>query len=127
MFAVTHKVSDYLVNRGALTGWDFSIDDLTADSNWHDLDLSSIIPAKATFVLLNLIIDNITAERSIRFRTKTVSGETYYAALHAQFGGRLTDGHYIVALDANRVIQYRATASGWIRLDINVIAWWLLQ
>ncbi|RLC33997.1 hypothetical protein DRH14_03915, partial [Candidatus Shapirobacteria bacterium] len=42
------------IDRGEVSGWDFDVSAFTRDNNWHELDLSSILPLEAAGQLVHL-------------------------------------------------------------------------
>ena len=113
-------------DRGNLTGYDFEVGDLTTDGNWHDLDLSSIIPAGTTAVILRVSIDDDVAGRVIIFRTNGNTDATYNIHSVKNFNAnQVATEDVIVTCDENRVIEYQATNTTITTLNIVVSGWWV--
>jgi len=109
----TENVEDYHLDVGAVQGdagdpsaVDFNIS--PADSNAHDLDLSSIVPAGYRAVLLHVTLQGGSAAPTIHFRKKGNTNWLNAAQLSAVSGGAvLGRGDLIISMDANRVIEYK--------------------
>ena len=118
---------DTYVDRGDPSSWDWIVGALTTDGAWHDLDLSSIVPADVRLVHLNVEINSPTIEAYIQLRengnvnvhnrvAKTVSVANLYF--------RSSDS--IVVCDTNRKIEYWASSGvTWTAFSILVRGWWI--
>ncbi len=112
------------VNRGDPANYDFTLTDFTTDGNWHDLDLSGIIPATARALLFEVEIDNNVSNKHAIFKkygqTNDINhfdAETKLATPHESYMG-------ILAVDGNRKISYKIDSSGWSDFDFIVRGWW---
>jgi hypothetical protein len=115
-----------LVDRGDPSDydWEYGVGDLPADNAWHDLDLSSIIPANATHVLLRVIATHYEdATRSIMFRENGNANEVNVARVRMLGYENHVFGDAIVAVDGSGVIEYKLTDEVDF-LDIVVRGWW---
>lgn len=111
------------VNRGDPAVPDFTDTDLIIDNNWHELDLSAIVPEAGANHLVHLRIDfggtGATLEGWLRERgnANTENAERYITrdeATHSRSG--------LVMTDTQRKIQYRV----WIGMNtfnITVRGW----
>lgn len=111
------------VDRGDPAVEDFDRDDVTEDGNWHDLDLSSIVPANAVMVHIHVTIDGGTANSYFYFRKNGNSNDINMGGVRG-----LTDGQFIhtdvfVACDANRVVEYMAANWAYDSISIRVRGW----
>ena len=115
---------DY-VDRGDPQNLDFTISNFTTDGNWHELDLSSIVPAGATVVHLSLNIKDDTVASWLIF---TKNGNSYVAnrligrTFIANF---TTDFEGFCACDVDRKIQYKAIALTWNDINLTVKGWFI--
>lgn len=112
-----------LVDRGDPASHDWQMGDLTADNAWHDLDLSSIVPAGATHVLLRVEADKATRE-IVAFRQNGNVNEYNVSKLRFLLDSRTKTGDCIVAVDGNRIIEYKISAT-LNYLNITVGGWWI--
>jgi hypothetical protein len=114
------------VDRGDPAAADFDEGDLTINGSWHDLDLSAIIDAGATLVLLRVAIITGAADK-LQFRENGNSNAVNVATVGAHPAG-YTGTFYadvLVAPDASGIIEYRV-ALGWSGpIDITVGGWWV--
>jgi len=114
------------VDRGSVSSADFTQAGLTADGNYHDLDLSSIVPAGAKAVLLQIQHTNTSIGNSIiispkGYATGSVGNRSYINTLVAN----LTIGLDVISrLDSNRITTYRFTTTG-NTTNIVVKGWWI--
>lgn len=111
------------VDRGDPAAYDFTTNDFTKDSAYHDLDLSSIVGANACTVLLNVMMRLGTTNEEIMLRTKGNSND-YNVAQRKGIAAN-TDYRYgmWVKTDANGVIQYRCTAGTYSTLNLTIRGW----
>ena len=110
-------------DRGDPASDDFT--SLTADSAWHDLDLSTILASGANAALLKVSVSNTAAGNYIQFRKKGNTNATAVAIMRSQVGGVSFDGCFVVGVDTNRKCQYFLLNSGvWTINGVTVIGWW---
>lgn len=125
IFAFAKSPLDYgFHDRGDPSAVDYDHTTLTADGAWHDLDLSSIVPAGAKAVLLRVGgYDN--TQNAIYFR-KNGNSNAVNMGVWDNSVINVTYSHDIwVALDSNRVVEYIMTNVTWTSLTV-VIAGYLM-
>lgn len=113
------------VDRGDPAAVDFAVGDLTKDGAWHDLDLSGIIPAGASGVLLRVLISANALHKIVFIRKKgNANDENSFLAITGAAGVLLAnDG--VVPLPASRILEYNITVAVWVTLNFTVAGWWL--
>ncbi|MFA5763644.1 MAG: hypothetical protein WC915_02440 [archaeon] len=113
------------VDRGDPSNWDFTTTDFIADSAWHDLDLSAIVPAGAKAVSIKLYVDKTVANRVVSLRkkgnTNTIAGITINTQ-SASFG---IYGNGIVGCDSDQVVEYYAQSGAWPTFNLVVTGWFI--
>lgn len=117
---MAHIALNY-VDRGDPSSWDFETSDFITDGNWHELDLSNIVPEGTKAVcFLTYIIDDIVASH-ISFRKKGNTNTVNKFVSRTQLANVLMDGNGIVFCDTDRKIEYRTsnTTFSWITLTIR--------
>jgi len=122
-YLATHPALSSFVDRGDNDGWDFFSGDFIKDNTWRDLDLSAIVPAGATWVLLRFNLETTIQEKSFYLRKKGNTSAANSIHLVTQDANVKLGGSYLVQCDANRVIQYNAAVATWTTLYINVNGW----
>lgn len=112
------------VDRGDPATYDFAKEDLTIDGNWHDMDLSGIVSefAKAVFIVGHL--EGAAVDWAIMFRKKGNTNEVVHGGMETLRAGVERHRSSIVALDDNRIIQYKADNQAWTTLSLAVKGWW---
>ena len=111
------------IDRGNAADYDGRSGDFIRDGNWHDWDLSSVVPSGAKAVALLIVAQGSTAKRWICFRKKGSSGQNF-AQIRIQVPNILICNDIIVACDENQKIEYAIQDTS---LDINRVvikAWW---
>jgi hypothetical protein len=112
------------VDRGDPAVVDYDQTSLTSDGNYHDLDLSVIVPAGAKAVLLAVYYKHATPGSYIRLRKNGYTNANNAATLVAQVNGVFAIGDFIISCDENRFIEYACTA-GTVETDIIVKGWFI--
>lgn len=115
-----------LIDAGDAAGWDFTHTgtDFTIDGNWHDLDLSSIVPAGAKFVYLTGWCQNNTVAQYFQVRKNGNSNVFIKGTQTIIVANAVHDIEMRVACDTNRYIEYRASNGGtWSEIAIAVSGW----
>ncbi len=112
------------VDRGDPATYDYAKEDLTIDGAWHDMDLSGIVSefAKAVFIIGHLQGNGIDWE--IRFRKNGNANEVAHGGMETIRANVERHRSSVVALDDNRVIQYKVDNQNWDTLDLAVKGWW---
>ena len=113
------------VDRGDPAVYDFSVGDLTTDTTWRDLDLSSIVPAGATAVYIRIYLLDDAANSQFGFRTKGNSNAYAITLCRTQVANVVNDIIVIVKLNAGRVIQYIGSNTTFDHIDLIVLGWWI--
>lgn len=112
------------VDRGDPAVYDKVKTDLTIDGAWHDLDLSSIIPAGAKAVLLKTRLQSANPGDAIRYRKNGNTNEINVCGCEALRANVIRTRLGITSIDVNRVLEYNADNIAWTLLDIVVRGWW---
>ena len=115
---------DY-ADRGDPSSHDFTTGDFTKDSAWHDLDLSGIIAENAVAVILRIDLINSSVTHSISVRKKGNSNTKNLGAIFANVSNVPITGHFIVAVDNNRKVEYMSSTTGWGTINITVVGWFV--
>jgi len=124
-YLATHPSLGFFVDRGDPLAWDFTVGDFTDDNAWHDLDLSSIVPAGATSVLVKVNLESLQIEKKFELRRKDNASGYNTLAIWTQFSNVRIGGVFLVPCNANRVIQYLANPATWSLINVNVNGWFL--
>lgn len=111
------------VDRGDPAVVDFDQNDLTKDSNWYDLDLSSIVPANTKAILLSVFGAATATNKIIAFRKNGNANEYNAGRLDTQAAGVRLDSQILVACDSSRVVEYFASTATWLYIGITVCGW----
>jgi len=106
--------------------YDYTVASFTKDATWRDLDLSAIVPANATAVLLTFYLNNNTAGEAVLFRkngntntNERLEGSIVVVNLNHWFQG-------VIPCDTGRVIEYYATNAGtWAAIGVIVMGWFV--
>lgn len=115
---------DAYVHRGDPNDWDFDTADFTIDDNWHELDLSAIVPENAKAVHLLVVINNSIAAKFINFRHTSQANVSNLVSCKVKVAD-ISDWFDIVqALDSDRKIDYYVSTVGWTFIGIVVRGWW---
>ena len=110
-----------LIDRGDPSAYDFAKADLTLDDNWHDMDLSSIVPVGAKAVLIRTAINHTTALSGVQYRK---NGNANVINVSDAITTVASSANYvtgIVACDVNRIIEYRTQNGAPAPTDIILI------
>lgn len=110
-------------NRGDVDNADFNKTTLTADGSYHDLDLSSIIPAGTKFVQLEVSIIGFAAGKDVRFKEK---GYTGLSVVHNMITPALAIqafSRFWIGVDKNQKLRYYGIQHAFEMFDVTVVAW----
>lgn len=111
-------------DRGDPSGWDLVVGSMSTDGAWHDWDLSAIVPAGTTAVLLAVQVGDDAIDKSVAFR-KNGNTNTFNAAqVRTQVANQMITVDVIVACDTNRVIEYWTSSNTFSNINILVRGYW---
>lgn len=113
------------IDRGDPVNADFATEDFTLDDAWHELDLSSLIPAGATAVALTGLFINEQVQRLAMFRLHGNSNAANVARIYTQSASLTICSDFVVALDPDRKIDYLFEGFFWSTISLTVKGWWL--
>jgi len=97
---------------------------LNTDANWHDLDLSGIVPAGATFVLLRIRVVDDAVSSVFNVKKKGNANALTGGSIRTQVVDIPVEFDIPVAVDADRKIEYLATNTAFTFIRITVKGWW---
>jgi len=112
------------VDRGDPSSWDFTVANFTTDGNWHDLDLSSIVPGGTKLVHMRIRLCTPSLA-GINFRKKGNTNAVNIATMKTQVASVYYYEDFFVPCDANRIIQYLANDVSWTAIDVTVRGWFI--
>jgi uncharacterized protein YxeA len=118
---VTYSMGSY-EDRGNLTKDDFH-EAYTFDGTWYDLDLSTIVPTYTSAILIEVSIQDGTAEKQAGFRENGDVNAYNAAYIYTQVADIHTTREIIVQCDSDRKIEYMGDA-GIDELNITIRGWW---
>jgi len=113
------------IDRGDPAVADFAVGDLTADGAWHNLDLSGIVPANASAVLLHAgIRDNLIGQNTYIRRKGNVNWENSCRMI-TQVANLAISQDIVCPIGSNGLLEYNLSATVWTSIGIRVKGWWL--
>lgn len=116
---------DTYVDRGDPSVFDFTLVDFITDGNWHELDLSSIVPEGATAISFRLTVQSVNIADYFVFRKKGNINERNKLAVRTQVATVPSDGDGIVSCSVDRKIEYRATNTIFQAMILNISGWFI--
>jgi len=114
---------DHYVDRGDPSNVDFQIGDFITDGTWHDLDLSSIVPAGAKAVHLWLNIKDDVAGSQFRIRKKGNINDFNRLSQVTQVSDVYISTDSFVSIDSDRKVQYKGDNVTFTNIQITVRGW----
>lgn len=111
------------VDRGDPQWPDFMTGSFTADNKWHDLDLSSIVPAGVTLVFLRTTIQKSQLVYWLYLKKKGIVNNINCFSCYTQGGDAAWMGNVIQPCDSDRVIEYRLFDGEYDVVEILVRGW----
>lgn len=112
------------IDRGDTADDDFTVGDFTKDGNWHELDLSGIVPAGAKSVLFKFFYMSTGASNICIFRTLGNTNDSNVSVAATQVANVLHSLDIVIPLDADRKIEYQFQSGTWLVAVFTVKGWW---
>ena len=111
------------VDRGDPNAWDYVVGDFTRDNVWHELDLSAIVPAGATAVLVRVAVESSPAPKYFNLRKNGNANVFNITTLATQVAGIPFRDTFIVSVDAERIIEYLVTDTTVTTINFVIRGW----
>lgn len=113
------------VDRGDPAAVDYTQATLATRDAYTDLSLAGIIPVGAKAVILIVKQQSTAAGKTVAFRKNgNVNAINQHTKLSAVANG-LDTWTCIIAVDANRVIEYYIETATWTEISVTVSAWFI--
>lgn len=120
---MAHKSLNY-IDRGDCSEYDFCKEDFITDLNWHDLDLSNIIPKGTQLIHIRIRMAS-SSLAGINFRKKGNIYGKNTAIIKSQVRNVYYYEEFFVTCDTERKIEYLASNVSWTALDIIIRGWFV--
>jgi len=112
----------HYVDRGDPDSYDFTKADFTADLQWHNLDLSAIVPEDTTLVHIRVRLSCFDLA-GLQFRKKGNTNNINNAVMKIQIANIYYYEDFFVSCDSDRKIQYLSSNVTWNNLDLIIRGW----
>jgi len=113
------------IDRGDPAAWDYAAGDFTKDGNWHELDVSAIVPAGATAVLLKYEFQGVAVDTTFEFRKDGNANAYNTAKIRAVIAGVVHYCDCVCPISTDRKLEYRQTGNPIININVVIKGWWL--
>ena len=110
------------IKRGDPSVYDFTKEDFITDLQWHDLDLSNVVPEGTKLVRMKIKMVS-SSLGGISFREKGNINEINQATIKIQVSNIYYYEEFDVNCDSNRKIEYLASDVPWTVIDIIIRGW----
>jgi len=121
----SRRAGHRFIDRGDPELNDFVWSDLTLDGNWHDLDLSGIIPKGTVLVLLRVANENDIVGAAFDCRRKGCVYQRNFSAVHCFVSNLYNNQDVLVIPDKNRVIEYLGNEGATSGISLVIGGWWI--
>jgi hypothetical protein len=111
------------VDRGDPNAWDYIVGNFTRDNVWHELNLSSIVPAGAAAALIRVAVEATAAGKYFSLRKNGNANVFNMATLATQVANVVYRDSFIVSLDTERKIEYLVTDTTVTTINFVVRGW----
>lgn len=111
-------------DRGSTTGYDFTQATLTQDTQWNELDLSTIVPENAKAVNIHFRASDATVGRILYVRPHGDTTNTGTCTIRNQVSGVSVGGYFVTGVDSDQKIDYKSNAPGYTTVNFLIKGWW---
>lgn len=116
----------FYVDRGDPSTYDFTKEDFITDLQWHDLDLSNIIPKGAKLVHMRVRLASFSLA-GLQFRKRGNFNLINTSTMKIQVANIYYYEDFFISCDLNRKIQYLASDVLWTNLDMTIRGWFTVK
>lgn len=111
-------------NRGDPSSFDFTTGDFTADNSWHDLDISSIVPANTSCIACHIEFYYTVQDWMVRFKTSNqVYDRNIFSAPQSTSLG-FTFRDFTLPTDGLQSIAYKFDSYNFSACNLTIKGWW---
>lgn len=96
-----------VTNRGDAAASDWLFADLTIDNNWHNLNMTSVIPAGVHIVYCHVRIKSNLINRPFEIKTGGFVNNFNRSRMRTLIAGVPNDGDWDVFPNSNGIVQYK--------------------
>lgn len=121
LFGDRHRYFD----RGDPAAADFTTVDFTRNNSFHDLDLSAIVPDKATLVSFRIIFKADQVGENLFFRTNGNFNSANGAIMYSLVADLYYGTQFLVHPDSNRIIEYKISSTHVTEIYVVICGWWM--
>lgn len=111
-------------DRGDPAAVDFVLANFEVDGNWHELDLSAIIPDGAKAVLFRADFEATTIEKAVWFRKPGNTNTINMSIPWTQVATAEKKEDYTCPISTDRKLEYNFRPAAWLKFDFVVKGWW---
>jgi len=111
-----------LIDRGDPAITDLTQAAMTMDGNWYDWDMSAVVPADATWVLLRVNIQDAFVPRPLNFRKNGNVNLQTIPGLVNQVVNKNYEAELLVPCDDAQIIEYMAPGAIAL-IEIIILGW----
>jgi hypothetical protein len=112
-----------LVLRERYITWDFEIGDFTLNGNWHDLDLSGIVPVGAYAVYFRVQVQGTVGTGGFYMAETGVGTYNNIAGAVTQVADKTIEGSAFVKLDGDRKVRYWGNSTVDTKCNLIIRGW----
>ena len=122
MFYHRRKGIQY-IDRGDVAAVDYNVTTLTADDNWHDMDISSIVGATRKLVLIISDLKDNAGGKVMLMRTKGNVNEVNIAPCGTIKADKTCSRNMFLYTDDNGFVQYKIKSGVWTTINLTIRGW----
>lgn len=112
------------VDRGDAADEDWLMPPLLADSAWHELDISGVVPLTATCVAFSLITVNANIGEHIAMRTLGNVITNNESFMNSMVAFMVQGDFFLCHPSEDGKVEYWIDAGGWAYVGLTVRGWW---
>jgi len=114
----------YVKRPGNISSYDLTETGMTTDGNWHEWDISSVVPEGARRVHISALFRDDAVGKALGFR-KNGDGSYDPTYRYTQVADADYGCDYIVPVDDAGIIEYYASNTTWTSIDLKIRGWWI--
>lgn len=107
-------------DRGDVTPYDYTSATLTADGEWHDLDISAIVGVSRRFVLVKTYLKDNAGGKEMLMRTKGYVNDVNIEHCGTIIADKTCGRNSWLYTDVNGIIQYKIEVAVWANTDLVI-------
>ncbi len=123
MFFIGKAIVREIVSAGDLASRSWDKNDFITDGNYHDLDVSSVVPIAAKIAVFRIRMNSATAGHYCEIRPKGYTNGINIFRSMVMVANKPVDNEFSIVLPSDNILEYEFSNGTLTFIDLDPIYW----